>query len=63
MATGDQLEQRLNDIYYNAGDSHGYGEEQRMLRLARELGVPSATRSTIRAYLREQQAYRLHKPA
>jgi len=63
MAKGDQLEQRLNDIYYNAGDAGGYGGEQRLLRRARELGVPGATLTSIRTYLRDQQAYTLHKPA
>ncbi len=63
MAKGDQLEQRLNDIYYNAGAPGGYGGEQRLLKRARELDVPGATLPTIRAYLRDQQAYTLHKPA
>ena len=63
MAKGDQLEQRLNDIYYNAGDPGGYGGEQRLLRRARELDVPGATLPSIRAYLRDQQTYSLHKPA
>ena len=63
MATGDQLEQRLNEIYYNTSDPGGYGGEQRLLRRARELEVPGATLPSIRAYLRDQQAYTLHKPA
>ena len=49
MAKGDQLEQRLNVIYYDAGDPGGYGGEQRLLRRARELDVPGATRPAIRA--------------
>ena len=63
MTTGDQLEQRLNGIYYNAGDAGGYVGEQRLLGRARELDVPGATLPSIRAYLRDQQAYSLHKPA
>ena len=40
-----------------------YGGEQRLLKRARELDLPGATLPTIRAYLRDQQAYTLHKPA
>ncbi len=63
MANAVQLNQRLNDIYYNASDPGGYGGEQRLLSRARELNVPGATLPAIRAYLRDQQAYTMHKPA
>ena len=55
MAKGAKLEQRLNDLYNNAGDLGGYGGEQRLLRRARELGVPGAKLPAIRTYLRDQQ--------
>ncbi len=49
MASGDQIEQRLNDIYYNAGDPGGYGGGEGLLRPARAGGGRGAAPPAIPA--------------
>ena len=52
----------LSKIYHDPKDPGSLGGVERLLRRARQLHVPCATRQTVQEYLRSEQAYTLHKP-
>ena len=62
-ASRDERDKQLDDIYYNPEDPGSYGGVKRLLKRAREVGIPEITQAKIKDYLRDQQAYTLHKPA
>ena len=53
----------LSKIYHDPKDPGSLGNVERLLRRAKQLHVPGATRQTVQEYLRSEQAYTLHKPA
>ena len=53
----------LNRIYHDPHDPGSLGGVDRLLRRAKQLHVPGATRQTVQEYLRSEQAYTLHRPA
>ena len=53
----------LSKICHNPKDPGSLGGVNRLLRRARQLHVPGATRKTVQEYLRGEQAYTLHRPA
>ena len=62
-ASRDERDKQLDDIYYNPQDPGSYGGVKRLLKRAREVGIPEINQAKIKEYLRDQQAYTLHKPA
>ena len=62
-ATTDERLKQLDKIYYNPQDPGSYGGVKRLLKRAKEVGIPEISQAKIRDYLRDQQAYTLHKPA
>jgi len=62
-ASTDERDKQLDDIYYNPQDPGSYGGVKRLLKRAREVGIPEINQAKIKDYLRDQQAYTLHKPA
>jgi len=53
----------LKQIYHNPEDPGSLGGVDRLLRRAKELGVPGVNRNTVLEFLNKEQAYSLHKPA
>ena len=53
----------LNRIYHDPKNPGSLGGVERLLRRAKELHAPGATRTKVEEYLRSEQAYTLHKPA
>ena len=53
----------LSKIYHDPKDPGSLGGVERLLRRARQLHVPGATRQAVQEYLKSEQAYTLHKPA
>ena len=53
----------LSKIYHNFKDPGSLGGVERLLRRAKQLPVPGATRKTVQEYLRSEQAYTVHRPA
>ena len=53
----------LSKIYHDPKDPGSLCGVKRLLKRARHLHVPGATRQTVQEYLRNEQAYTLHKPA
>ena len=59
----DERDKQLDKIYYNPQDPGSYGGVNRLLKRAKEVGIPEINLSKVRDYLRDQNAYTLHKPA
>ena len=59
----DERDKQLDEIYYNAQDPGSYGEVTRLLKRALEKGIEGINRKVVQEYLRDQQAYSVHKPA
>ena len=59
----DERDKQLDEIYYNAQDPGSYGGVSRLLKRAQEKGIEGINRKHIEEYLRDQQAYSVHKPA
>ena len=59
----DERDKQLDEIYYNPQDPGSYGEVTRLLKRAREQGIKGINRKGVEEYLRDQQAYSVHKPA
>ena len=53
----------LSKIYNDPKDPGSLGSVERLLRRARQLHVPGATRQAVQEYLMSEQACTLHKPA
>jgi len=53
----------LKQIYNTPEDPESLGGDDRLLRPAKELGVPGVNRNTVLEFLNKEQAYSLHKPA
>ena len=53
----------LSKIYHDTKSPGSLGSVKRLLRRARQLNVPVASRTTVQEYLWSEQAYTLHKPA
>ena len=51
----------LRKIYHDPKDPGSIGGVERLLRRARQLQAPGATRINVEEYLRSEQAYTLHK--
>ena len=62
-ASRDEQLKQLDKIYYNPQDPGSYGGVKRLLKRAKEVGIPEISQAKVRDYLRDQQAYTLHKPA
>ena len=62
-ATSDERLKQLDKIYYNPQDPGSYGGVTRLLKRAKEVGIQEISQTKVRDYLRDQQAYSLHKPA
>jgi transposase InsO family protein len=60
----DGIDRQLANIYYAAGDPGSYGGAERLLTRARDVGIGgnALTKRRVQAFLRNQQAYTLHKP-
>ncbi len=56
------IDRQLHNLYYAAGDPGSYGGINRLHNRAKELGIP-ATRKQVEAFLTNQLAYSIHKPA
>ena len=52
----------LSKIYHDSKDPGPLSGVERLLRRARQLHVPGATRQAVQKYLKGEQAYTLHKP-
>ena len=52
----------LKRIYHDPKDPGSLGGVDRLLRRAKQLHIPKATRQSIIKYLKSEQAYTLHKP-
>ena len=53
----------LSRIYHDPEDPGFLGGVERLLRRAKQLNVPGVTQKQVEEYLRNEQAYTLHKPA
>ena len=53
----------LSRIYHNPKDPGYLSGVERLLKRARQLQAPGATRKNVEEYLSSEQAYTLHKPA
>ena len=53
----------MKQIYHDPKDPGSLGGVDRLLRRAKQLHVPNATRQKIQKYLKSEQSYTLHKPA
>jgi len=62
-ASSDERDNQLDKIYYNPQDPGSFGGVTRLLKRAKEVGIPEISQAKVRDYLRDQQAYTLHKPA
>ena len=62
-ASTNERDKQLDKIYYNPQDPGSYGGVNRLLKRAKEVGIPEINLSKVRDYLRDQNAYTLHKPA
>ena len=57
------MDQALERLYTDAGDSGSYGGIERLYRRAKEAKVPNVSRRAVKEFLSRQQAYTLHRPA
>ena len=62
-ASSGERNKQLDDIYYNPQDPGSYGGVKRLLKRVREVGIAEINQAKIKDYLRDQQAYTLHKPS
>ena len=53
----------LSRIYHDPKDAGSFTEVERLLRRAKQLHIPGATRQKVEKYLRSEQAYTLNKRA
>ena len=54
---------RLKEIYYDPQDPGSYGGVEKLYRSGKKANVKGLTRNKVKQFLRDQQAYSLHKPA
>ena len=59
----DERDKQLDELYYNAQDPGSYGGVTRLLKRALEKRIEGINRKVVQEYLRDQQAYSVHKPA
>ena len=57
------MEKLLCTLYYDVKDPGSYGGVDRLYRRVKELGYKDITRDHVKAYLSDQYAYSLHRPA
>ena len=53
----------LKKLYYDPEDPGSYGGVEKLLRAGKKAGLTNLTRTNVSEFLRDQQAYSLHKPA
>lgn len=59
--TKSSIDKQLRNIYYAAGDVGSFGGSTRLLKRAKELGIP-VTKRVVDEFLHRQLSYSLHKP-